>query len=243
MKYILCILISLFSVQVYAQDAAAILAKVDDNLSSNNRIFESQMVIHGKRKSRTITSKSWSEGEDRALTEYLAPAREKGTKMLKLEDKLWIFSPESDRIIQISGHMLQQSVMGSDLSYEDMMEDRELLEVYDAKIIGEEEIDGRTCHVLELTAKVSDIAYQKRKTWIDQERFVPLKEEMYAKSGTLLKKTELSNVVKVEGRWFPKTVLYKDMLKEGAGTEFVITDIQFDEEIPEHLFSKAALKQ
>jgi hypothetical protein len=72
------------------------------------------------------------------FTEYLFPEREKGTKMLKLNDRLLIYSPTTDRTIQLSGHLLRQSVMGSDLSYEDMMEERKLSEVYSAKIIQEE---------------------------------------------------------------------------------------------------------
>jgi hypothetical protein len=36
--------------------------------------------------------------------------------MLKLGDQLWTFSPSTDRTIQIAGHMLRQSVMGSDMS-------------------------------------------------------------------------------------------------------------------------------
>lgn len=83
--------------------------------------------------------------------------------------------------------MLRQSVMGSDLSYEDMMDDRKLTDIYSAKVVGEETIDGRKTWVLELTAKVEDVAYHKRKMWIDQERYVPLKEELFAKSGQLLK--------------------------------------------------------
>lgn len=108
----------------YAQNANQILEKVDKNMSSKNRIVESEMIIHGKRNSRTITSLSYSVGDKKSFTEYLSPARERGTKMLKLENKLWIYSPSTDRIIQISGHMLRQSLMGSDLSYEDMMDDR-----------------------------------------------------------------------------------------------------------------------
>lgn len=231
------------TIPAFSQEADAILKKVDNNMSSKNRIVESEMVIHGRRNDRTITSKSWSEGDKKSLTEYLAPAREKGTKMLKLDDQLWTFSPSTDRIIQISGHLLRQSVMGSDLSYEDMMEDRKLTEMYNADVVGKENYDGRSCFVLNLTAKVSDVAYPKLKLWIDAERFVPLKEEMYAKSGQLLKKTELKNVVKIGGRWFPKSITYKDMLKDGKGTEYNITDIKFDQNIPDYLFSKAALKK
>ena len=226
-----------------AQTADEILDRVDQNMSSENRIFESTMIIHGKRNSRTLTSRTYSVGDKQSFTEYLSPAREQGTKMLKLEDQLWIYSPSTDRTIQISGHMLRQSVMGSDLSYEDMMEDRKLTDVYDAAIAGEEEVDGRSVWVLDLTANVEDIAYASRKVWIDQERYIPLREELYAKSGQLLKRSTLSDVKNIEGRWFPTTIVYKDMMKQGDGTVFQMTSIRFNQEIEEYLFTKAALKQ
>ncbi len=232
-----------FLVGLAAQDADKILETVDKNMSSKNRIFESDMVIHGRRNSRTITSVSYSVGDKQSFTEYLSPAREQGTKMLKLEDKLWIYSPSTDRIIQISGHMLRQSVMGSDLSYEDMMDDRKLTEIYSATFTGHEEIDGRDTYVLDLSAKVDDVAYNSQKIWVDTERYVPLKQDMFAKSGQLLKRTTLSNVQKVQGRWFPMTMVYKDMLKDGSGTEFRVNSAKFDQDIPDYIFTKAALKQ
>jgi len=228
----------------YAQpDAGEILQRIDDNLSSENRIFESSMTIHGRRASRTITSRSYVEGDKKSFTEYLSPAREQGTKMLKLENQLWIYSPSTDRTIQISGHMLRQSVMGSDLSYEDMMDDRKLTETYSAEVSGSEVIDGRDTWVLDLTARVDDVAYATRKIWVDKERFVPLKEELYAKSGQLLKRSVMGDVVQIKERWFPKTIVYKDMLKQGDGTEFKITGIKFNQDIPDYIFTKASLKQ
>lgn len=224
-------------------DANEILKKVDKNLSSENRVMESVITIHGKRNSRTITSKTYAMGDKKSFTEYLSPAREQGTKMLKLETQLWIYSPSTDRTIQISGHMLRQSVMGSDLSYEDMMDDRKLTDIYNAKVIGEEEIDNRKTYLVELTAKVTDVAYYSQKMWVDAERFVPLKQELYAKSGQLLKRLEMKEVVQVKGRWFPSVMVYKDILKEGGGTEFKITKIDFNVDIPEYIFSKAALKK
>ena len=224
-------------------DAKVILDKVDKNMSSKNRVFESEMIIHGRRASRTITSISYSVNNKQSFTEYLSPAREQGTKMLKLENQLWIYSPSTDRIIQISGHMLRQSVMGSDLSYEDMMDDRKLTDIYNATVKGNETVDGRNTWVLELVAKVDDAAYQTQKVWIDVERFVPLKQEMFAKSGQLLKRTTLSDVKQIQGRWFPTNMVYKDVLKEGSGTEFKLTSVKFDQAIPDYIFTKAALKQ
>lgn len=238
----ICLMPTLLLAQNYP-NANTILQKVDDNMTSKNRIMESSMVIHGRRNDRTVSSKGYAEGSQRSFTEYLSPERDKGTKMLKLDDRLWIYSPTTDRTIQLSGHMLRQSVMGSDLSYEDMMEDRKLKDLYNATVIGDETLDGRKTWILELIAKVEDVAYQKRKIWIDQARFVLLKEELYAKSGKMLKKTVMSDVAKIAGRWYPKKINYKDVLKDGEGTDFIISDIQFDTQIPDYIFSKAALKK
>jgi len=244
MKYLITILFAIFfATQLSAQDATEILNKVDDNMNSETSITKSDMIIYGRRNNRTVTSLGYAQGNNQSFSEYLAPAREKGTKMLKLEDNLWIYSPSTDRTIQLSGHMLKQSLMGSDLSYEDMMENRKLTEMYDSEVVGEETIDGRNTWVLQLTAKVDDASYESRKIWVDTERYVPLREELFAKSGQLLKKTELKEVKKIDGRWYPTKMNYKDMLKDGKGTDFVVIEIEFDAEIPEYIFSKAALKK
>jgi outer membrane lipoprotein-sorting protein len=110
-------------------------------------------------------------------------------------------------------------------------------------VAGEEKIGDRKTVIIELTAKVENVAYHKQRMWIDLERYVPLKEELYAKSGQLLKKVEFKEVQKIQGRWFPTTVIYKDVFKDGNGTEFNMTSLKFNQEIPEYIFSKAALKQ
>jgi len=244
MKILVAIALFSFSaVMAQNPDGKEILRKIDQNMSSENRVFTSKMIIHGRRETRTIESKTWSSGEKKSFTEYLFPVREQGTKMLKLDNQLWIYSPTTDRIIQIAGHMLRQSVMGSDLSYEDLMEDNKLINHYNAEVTGSEKISDRMCWVVKLTAFDPEVAYQTKKMWVDRERFIPLKEEFFAKSGTLLKRTVLSDVVNLNGRWFPKKIVFKDMLKEGEGTEFIMENIQFNVIIPEYIFSKASLKK
>jgi outer membrane lipoprotein-sorting protein len=225
-----------------AQDANRILQDVDKNISAETRIVESTMVVNGRRNSREMTSISYSEGTKKSFSEYLSPAREKGTKMLKLDKEMWVYSPSTDRTIMISGHMLRQSVMGSDLSYEDMMDDRKMTDLYNAEMSGSERYDDRDCHVLLLTAKVDDVAYPSQKIWVDKEHMIPLKQELYAKSGQLLKRIALSDVKRVGNRWFPMKMNYKDMLKDGDGTDWIITKIEFDKKIDEHIFTKASLR-
>jgi outer membrane lipoprotein-sorting protein len=223
--------------------ADTILDRVDRNAVPGNKIVLSEMIIHGRRDSRSIKVRSWIEGEDKAFTEYLYPPREQGIKMLKLGDQLWTYSPATDRTISISGHMLRQSVMGSDLSYEDMMENKKLREVYTAKVSGEEKFLERDCWVLELVANKGEAAYYARKLWVDKERDLILREERFAKSGKLLKTLDVKSVIRVQNRWVPNHVVFKDALKEGQGTEFKIDTIEFDAAIPAYLFDKAGLRR
>jgi outer membrane lipoprotein-sorting protein len=238
-------LLTLFVFSFAAQTPSGdeILKKVDQNMFSETRISVSRMVIRGRRETRTVESKSWQRGTNESYTEFLAPAREKGTKMLKLKDMLWNYSPSTDRTIIISGHLLRQSVMGSDLSYEDMMEDPHLPNIYSATVVSQDTLSGRFCWILDLSAKKEDIAYNRRRVWVDRDRYVILRENLYAESGKLLKTVDVREVMKVQNRWLAKSVLYKDVLKEGEGTEFYIDSITLDADIPDYLLSKAALRR
>jgi outer membrane lipoprotein-sorting protein len=217
---------------------------MDENLNAKSRIITSKMIVKGRRSSRTIESKNWVVGTDLAFTEYLSPPREAGTKMLKLGDKLWTYSPQTDRLIQISGHMLRQSVMGSDMSYNDMMENRPIEELYYATIERSVKVDGRDHWIMVLNAKIKGLPYPKRRSWVDKEYLLPTKEELYAKSGKLLKTASLKGIKKIQGRWFPSKFVYKDELKRNSkGTEWIIDNIQFNQKIPDSRFSKALLRK
>jgi outer membrane lipoprotein-sorting protein len=222
---------------------AAILERIDRNAVPGSKIITSSMTVRSRRADRTIRAKSWIEGSDKAFTEYLDPPREKGIKMLKLGDQLWTFSPATDRIIAISGNLLRQSVMGSDLSYEDMMENFKLAEAYAAAADGEETMLGRPCWILKLTAAIDNTAYPQRRLWVDKERFLVLKEERFAKSGRRLKTLEVNAVNRIADRWIQTEIVFRDVLKDGNGTEFKIESIEFDAAIPEALFSKASLRK
>ena len=201
-------------------NADDIMKAMDQNLNAESRIITSKMVVKGRRSNRTIESKNWVVGTELAFTEYLSPPREAGTKMLKIGEKLYTYSPQTDRVIQISGHMLRQSVMGSDMSYNDMMEDRPIDELYSATIEGSIMLDGRDHWIMILDAKVKGLSYPKRRSWVDKEYLLPKKEELYAKSGKLLKTASLEGIKKIEGRWFPSKFVYKDELKRNSkGTE------------------------
>jgi len=221
----------------------AILKRVDQNMDSDTKVSVGQMRVKERREVRTIRMKSWLKGMTSSFTEFLDPPREKGTKMLKLDNQLWTYTPSTDRTILISGHMLRQSVMGSDLSYQDLLEDPKLVPAYEPAVVGEEVLQERPCWVLSLTSRGGDVAYHSRKIWVDKERFLVMKEDRFARSGKLLKTTLVNKVALVNGKWVSSEIEVKDALKTGGGTEFILEEVQFNVDIPDHFFTKAALRR
>jgi len=223
--------------------AHRLLVEVDKNMWASTKHIDGRLIIDNGRRVRTLSMESWMEGVTKSYSYYKAPARERGTKMLKRDRKLWMYTPHTDRKILIAGHLLRQSMMGSDLSYEDMMEDEKISEAYTGTIDGMEEMEGVKTLVMTLKAKRKTKTYQTLKIWVDPAKNIVLKEEAYAKSGKLLKLIRFTEYRKVGYRLFPKKMIFRDMLKENTKTTYMFDKIQFDVDIPAKYFSQRILKR
>jgi len=222
--------------------AEAILARIDDNMVFKTSYSEVDMTITiGK---RVIEKKlvSYSEGVDKSFIEFLSPARDRGTKMLKIGKVLKIYFPSAERVMRLSGHMLKQSMMGSDFSYEDMTETAEELEKkYQVKLLGEEVFRDVPCYVIELESRIENKTYFFRKIWVDKETFIGHKIEFSARSGKLLKVMTVGDIRSFRNRYYPTRVTMEDKLRKNSKTEMVIKTIQFDATIPEGTFTERNL--
>jgi len=221
--------------------AEEIIKKRDDNEYIQSARAEATMIISNGGRKIEKTMVMYSIEKD-ALVEFTNPA-DRGTKYLKREDNLWMFFPDAEDIVKISGHMLEQGFMGSDFSYQDMMESDKLTELYTFDLLEEDTFDDRPCYVLEAIA-VPDkkVSYYRRLTWIDKERFVGLKEELYAESGRLLKTTEVQEIEETEGRWLPVQTMMENKLRKDTYTQFIINEIELNPGLDEDLFSLQSLR-
>ena len=239
---IMSILLSSFMIIAAAEmTAEEIINKRDNNEYFNTAQMEAEMIIVSGSRKITKTMVALTDKKN-SLVEFTNP-QDRDTKFLKREDDLWMFFPDAEEIIKISGHMLNQGMMGSDFSYQDIMESDKLTDLYDFKIIGEEEIDGHPCYVLEGVAREGvKVSYYRRVSWVDKERFIGLQEELYAQSGRLLKETKLNEVQEIEGRWIPVDSVMENKLRKDTYTGFKIVQIDFNPEIPEGTFTLQNLR-
>lgn len=240
---VVCVtLISIFATMVLGTlTAEEIIKRRDDNEYFDTAQVEAEMVIINRNRQIVKTMTSYAQDQN-GLVVFTNP-RDRGTKFLKRGDELWMFFPEAEDLVKISGHMLNQGIMGSDFSYQDVMESDKLTDLYNFELIGEEVIDGRPCYVLEgIAVEGKEVSYYRRKSWVDKERFVGLKEELYARSGRLLKVMTVTKVAEVEGRWYPVESVMEDKLRRDTRTEFIIKAIEFNPQIPAGTFTLENLR-
>ncbi len=227
---------------VFALTPAEILSAIDKNRDYGTISYTATMEIHVGGEVRTKTMKTLGLGTEKALAEF-TNAEDRGTKYLKINKELWIYFPSEQDVVKISGHMLKEGMMGSDVSYEDALEADALHKKYAATLSGEEDFDGHPCYVLTLDATVKDAPYYKRKMWVDKDLFIQRQEEMYAKSGTLLKVSHVLDIKKIGARHFPVKVEMVNKLRRDTKTVFEMNDIAFDVKVDQNVFSLQNLQR
>ncbi|MES0491621.1 MAG: outer membrane lipoprotein-sorting protein [Leptospirales bacterium] len=228
---------------LFAVTGLQIIRNLDQNKGYNTQKYSVKMTIQkGKRTLvKTFTGYGMERG-NKSFMEFTNP-EDKGVKYLKMDDQLWIYLPEADDTLKISGHMLRQGMMGSDLSYEDMMRDEELEDIYDVKLIGSEKIRGVDCYKVELIAKVRDALYAKQVVYVDKKRPVALKMDLYARGDRLIKTMEQSNVKTVQGRYVPMKIEIRDMRRKDSLTTLEFISVAFNIKIPSKVFTTGNLRR
>ncbi|MFY9154523.1 MAG: outer membrane lipoprotein-sorting protein [Bacillota bacterium] len=221
--------------------ASEIIERMERNTDFETVYYEARMEISQRGRVNTKTMRAWADEDGRALIEF-TNKRDLGTRILKIGDDLWLFSPTADEEVRLSGEMLNQGLMGSDFSYQDALASERLTELYESTVVGIEELDGRPCYVLELVAREgARVSYYRRKMWVDTERYLGLREELYAPSGKLLKQSSTVRIEKIGERYYPMEVIMEDMTRKESSTRLVIENIVFDRPISDDTFTRQRL--
>ncbi len=237
------ILAFLMSSSVFAQTGEEIIKKVDANTVVGSISYSAKMVISFGGKIREKEFKGFVQGKEYAYMEFTAPARDKGTRFLMIEDEMWIYIPAVEKATKIAGHMLRQSMMGSDFSYDDVAENEKLLDLYEVELISSDTVDDRETYKLQLTAKVDEVNYFYETLWVDKETYIPVKTELYAKSGKLMKEVMVVDFQKIDGHNYPTRIIMVNKLRKDTYTELFLEEIQLDAIVPKKIFTKAYLER
>ena len=200
-KTVFALLLSLMMVYASALLAAAeddfraecskALTDMDDNMVYKTRRCHIRMTIKSHSSVYVKELEMVGKGANTSLTRVIKPPAEIGTKFLRFETRgrhlIYMYLPSSERVIRVSGHMLRQSALGSDLSYEDLLDSPRLDLDYEV-VKGEEIIvEGRECYQMELKARRDTTTYPRRQLVIEKMRRVPVVQKYFARGEKLVK--------------------------------------------------------
>jgi len=220
-----------------------ILRLIDRNQKVYSSYFKGTMVIKKRNKKLTKAFYGYGKRADEKFLMVFTNTEDRGVKYLKTKKNLWIYFPDADDIQRISGHMLRRSMMGSDISYEDLLSYDDFEKKYRAALKGTKVINGRNCYVIEIIAKVRDVPYYKQKVYVDTTRFVALRSEMYTKSGRMLKTMEQYKIRMVSGRYLAFEIKMKDMRRKDSVTIIRYSQLRLNVPLKRGLFSKRNLSR
>ena len=244
---------SLLPVVAAAQPPAAEIAKrsLDGFYAAGRdmRVRVSMVLINqqgGERKRElTMLRKNMgSGGEQRYYIYFHAPPDVKGMTFLvwkypTKDDDRWIFIPAIKLVRRIAASDRRSSFVGSDFMYEDIS-GRDVSDETDT-LLRSETLEGRPCYVLE-SRPVASADYARRVSWIDSERWIPLKEEYFDGRGQKIRSFSADRVEEIGGHW---TVTRRTMrtLQTGQRTEVTFQDVSYDRGLPDNLFTERALRE
>jgi len=192
--------------------------------------------------------------DSKSIAIILEPSSEKGIGMLSYsyddsdrDNETWLYLSALGKVKRISVRNSDDeetesaSIFGTEMTTEDQETGK--LDDYTYKLLGQGEFRGREVAVIESIPKphrLSKSSYGKTQSWIDTERFITLKVQMFDKYNNPIKKLEVGKVEKINDVWMGRSLTFFNTVSNRL-TNMKLEAINFDMEIEEDFLTQRAL--
>ena len=202
----ICVGLALTCVALAADTASDLAAKLRAKQSGSMFVRIRMEIGSGEKQTLQIQIKSRvSDAGGDIVYQILFPKERKGESVLlhRFGHKFsgTLFTPPNN-LKSIGSAEMKQSLFGSDLSYEDIIDSP--FAWSQQAIVGTEDMDGTPCQILESKpGKGQTSSYSSVKSWIDSRRLVPLRIEKYDSSGKVIRRINTTRVLLEGGDSLP----------------------------------------
>lgn len=234
------ILLFLFTTKLFGVDANEMVRKADLWRGPQSS-FEMDVKItsyKGDEKIEQVMMKTYVKDINKTMVKFTSPKSWEGRKMLMLKNDMWMIFPNTSKPIRITpAQRLMGEVANGDIAKMNFSED------YNAKLVGEEKIEGIDCYILELTAKTTEgVTYYRINYWLKKDNYLPIKAEFFALSGKKLK-TALYKETKIfNGQERISKIVIYDAIKTNSYSVMEYLDMK-ERELPDNYFNLGYLQR
>jgi outer membrane lipoprotein-sorting protein len=191
--------------------------------------------------------------DSKSIAIIVEPASERGIGMLSYtydasdkDNETWLYLSALGKVKRIASGSDDEeteptSMFGSEISTEDQETGK--LDDYTYTILQRGTYKGRPVAVIESVPtpqRLQHTRYGKVRTWLDTERFVSLKIQMFDKRGNAIKQVSVAQVEKINGIWLARSMTFKNLVSQRL-TNMKIKAITFGLNIDEGFLTQRAL--
>lgn len=199
--------------------------------------------------SGTLLWKRFDDGLAKVMFRIEDSPQYQGVAVLLIERKagepeVYMYSPELRRDRRITSAALAGPLLGTDFSYEDFALVQHLGATGEMQRLADGDVDGQPAFVVETRPDEESSSYSRVLTFIDKTWCLPLLTQFFAHNGSLYKElvVDRAEVRQQERLWVPMRSTMHDH-KRHSRTVLSISNIEIDPELPDDLFTPAALRK
>jgi len=192
--------------------------------------------------------------DTKSIAILLEPASERGIGMLtytyedtERDNETWLYLSALGKVKRISvrnnddEETESASLFGTEITTEDQETGK--LDDYTYEMLEQGEYRGRQVVVIETKPKehrINRATYGKTRSWIDIERFIVLKAQMFDKHDNPIKRIEVGKVKKINNIWMGRSLTFMNSVSQRL-TNMKLEAISFDMDIDESFLTQRAL--
>lgn len=241
-KLVLALSICLAAAFAHATDYDSILKRIDDMSNFKGQDFTSSATIVTDRpgKDREVLKVKFfrRDSDDKFLVVTLEPDVQKGEGILKFDDNIWFYDPNTRDFSHTS---LKERFGGSGANNDDFTS-RSLVEDYRVSE-GKEDMLGKIpVYVLGLEARNNRVPYAFLRLSVTRDQCLVLKQEEYSLSKRLMRTSLFTDYSKIEGRFIPLKQLFVDNVTVGEKSQLSLSAVNLGP-IPDEVFTKSYLEK
>jgi hypothetical protein len=223
-------------------DPRDLIQKAMDHWRGTSSYSEMSMTIHRPDWERTMSMRSWTEGEKTSLVRVTEPKKDAGNGTLLKDNNMWTFAPKVNRIIKVPSSMMSQSWMGSDFSNKDISKSTDIIDQYDHALVETREQDGHSVYVIESIPHEEAAVVWGKEVLTIRDDHVLMEQEFWDQDGVLVKEMKALEIRELGGRTVASVIRMGKVETPDEWTEMKVREVEFDVSHQDGLFTLSNLR-
>jgi outer membrane lipoprotein-sorting protein len=223
-------------------NAREVVQRIDDLYRADSSYAEMEMQIVTPDWERTLRMRGWSEGTEKTFIRILEPRKERGVGTLRIENEMWNYLPNANRVMRIPPSMMMSSWMGSDFNNNDLVRQFTFSEDYTFGYADVSDPDEGILYIRAVPKEGRPIVWGHVMLEVRAEDQLPRAERYYDEEGTLMRVMNFREVQTFDGRRIPSVLELVPQDEEGSRTVLRYLDAEFNVDIPDGTFTQRNLR-